>query len=190
MQEPWFDPWVRKIPWRRTWEPTRVLLPGESHGQSSLAGCSSQGRTQSDMTEATKQQLHVGRYSGSKGSKQAFTGGLLCHIQHLPWKDMSGIACWLPQKDETWSTAEVVRQSRPTSCPQILENSDYCLNPLSFYSLLCSILWHTATADIIVTPCHITPCSTTYVGFYSSFIEYLIKLNPDTKEPLQETVTS
>ena len=26
---PWFDPWVRKIPWRREWLPT----PGESHGQ-------------------------------------------------------------------------------------------------------------------------------------------------------------
>ena len=26
-----FDPWVRKIPWRRTWQPTLVFLPGESH---------------------------------------------------------------------------------------------------------------------------------------------------------------
>ena len=24
------DPWVRKIPWRRKWQPTSVLLPGES----------------------------------------------------------------------------------------------------------------------------------------------------------------
>ena len=28
-----FDPWVRKIPWRRKWQPTPVLLPGESHGE-------------------------------------------------------------------------------------------------------------------------------------------------------------
>ena len=35
-----FDPWVRKIPWRRKWQPTLVLLPGESHGQRSLAGYS------------------------------------------------------------------------------------------------------------------------------------------------------
>ena len=28
-----FDPWVRKIPWRRAWQPTPVFLPGESHGQ-------------------------------------------------------------------------------------------------------------------------------------------------------------
>ena len=33
-----FDPWVRKIPWRRAWQPTPVFLPGESHGQRSLAG--------------------------------------------------------------------------------------------------------------------------------------------------------
>ena len=33
-----FDPWVRKIPWRRRWLPTPVFLPGESHGQRSLAG--------------------------------------------------------------------------------------------------------------------------------------------------------
>ena len=30
-------PWVRKIPWRRVWQPTPVLLPGESQGQRSLA---------------------------------------------------------------------------------------------------------------------------------------------------------
>ena len=33
-----FNPWVGKIPWRRTWQPTPVFLPGESHGQRSLAG--------------------------------------------------------------------------------------------------------------------------------------------------------
>ena len=36
----WFDPWVVKIPWRRAWQPTPVFLPGESHGQRSLAGYS------------------------------------------------------------------------------------------------------------------------------------------------------
>ena len=36
-----FDPWV---PWRRKWQPTPVFLPGESHGQRSLAGYSSWGR--------------------------------------------------------------------------------------------------------------------------------------------------
>ena len=30
-----FNPWVRKIPWRREWQPTPVFLPGEFHGQRS-----------------------------------------------------------------------------------------------------------------------------------------------------------
>ena len=33
-----FNPWVRKIIWRRAWQPTPVFLPGESHGQRSLVG--------------------------------------------------------------------------------------------------------------------------------------------------------
>ena len=37
-RRPRFDPWVRKIPWRRAWQPSPVFLPGESHGQRSLAG--------------------------------------------------------------------------------------------------------------------------------------------------------
>ena len=35
-----FDPWVRKIPWRREWQPTPVFLPGKFHGRKSLAGFS------------------------------------------------------------------------------------------------------------------------------------------------------
>ena len=33
-----FDPWVRKMPWSRAWQPTLVFLPGGSHGQRSLVG--------------------------------------------------------------------------------------------------------------------------------------------------------
>ena len=39
--------------WRRTWQPTPVLLPRESHGRRGLVGCSSWGHTESDTTEAT-----------------------------------------------------------------------------------------------------------------------------------------
>ena len=38
-----FDPWVGKNPWRRARQPTPVFLPGESHGQRSLADYSLQG---------------------------------------------------------------------------------------------------------------------------------------------------
>ena len=37
-RRPGFNPWVRNIPWREESQPTPVFLPGESHGQRSLAG--------------------------------------------------------------------------------------------------------------------------------------------------------
>ena len=46
-----FDPWVRKIPWRKTWQPTPVFLPGKCHGQRSQVGYSPWGRQESDVTE-------------------------------------------------------------------------------------------------------------------------------------------
>ena len=33
-----FDPWVRKIPWCKKWQPTPISFPGESHGQRRLGG--------------------------------------------------------------------------------------------------------------------------------------------------------
>ena len=50
-RRPRFHPWVRKIPWRRKWQPTPVFLPGECYGQRSLAGYSSWGRKELDTTE-------------------------------------------------------------------------------------------------------------------------------------------
>ena len=44
-----FDPWIGKIPWRRKWQPTPVFLPGESHGQRSLACYSPWGSKEWDM---------------------------------------------------------------------------------------------------------------------------------------------
>ena len=40
---PGFDTWVGKIPWRRKWQPTPVLLPGKFHGQRILVGYSQWG---------------------------------------------------------------------------------------------------------------------------------------------------
>ena len=42
---------VSHILWRRTWQPTPVFLPGESHGQRSLAGYSLCSCKESDTTE-------------------------------------------------------------------------------------------------------------------------------------------
>ena len=49
--DPSFDPWVRKIPWRRKRQPIPVFLPGEFHGQRSLVGYSSWDCKELDTTE-------------------------------------------------------------------------------------------------------------------------------------------
>ena len=46
---PRFNPWVGKIPWRRKWQPTPVLLPGKFHGWRNLVGYSPWGHKESDF---------------------------------------------------------------------------------------------------------------------------------------------
>ena len=60
----WFNPWIRKIPWRRAWQATPVFLPGESHGQRCLAGYGPQGCKESDMTEAPEH-AHISKFTQS-----------------------------------------------------------------------------------------------------------------------------
>ena len=62
-----FDPWVRKIPWRRAWQPTSVVLPGEWHGQRSLVVYSPGGCKESTGWKqlSTHHQGYLGIPSGS-----------------------------------------------------------------------------------------------------------------------------
>ena len=53
-----FNPWVRKIPWRRKRQPTPVFLPGKYHGQRSLVGYRPWGRKELDMTERLSVWMH------------------------------------------------------------------------------------------------------------------------------------
>ena len=52
-----WETWVQKVPglgrfpWRREWQPTPIFLPGEFHGQRSLAGYCSLGHKELAMTE-------------------------------------------------------------------------------------------------------------------------------------------
>ena len=60
-QRPRFDPWVRKIPWRRKWQPTPVFLPGHSHRKGNLAGYSLWGhKEQVTNTHTNTGHLMVG----------------------------------------------------------------------------------------------------------------------------------
>ena len=46
-----FYPRVKKITWRRKWQPTPVFLPGKLHGWRILVAYSPRGHKESDMTE-------------------------------------------------------------------------------------------------------------------------------------------
>ena len=52
-------PRSERFSWSRKWQPTQVFLPGEFHGQRSLAGCSPWGRKESDMTVQRDEGLKI-----------------------------------------------------------------------------------------------------------------------------------
>ena len=54
--------------WRRQWHPTLVLLPGKSHGQRSLVGCSPWGHKESDMTEQLPFHFSLSRTGEGNGN--------------------------------------------------------------------------------------------------------------------------
>ena len=58
-----FNPWVRKIPWSRKWQPTPVFLPGKSHGQRNLVGYSPWGHKDLDMTDHAHTHTYTHTYS-------------------------------------------------------------------------------------------------------------------------------
>ena len=94
------DPWVGKIPWRREWLPTPVLLPGDFHGQTSLAGpwgC----RVRHDWATNTSSCVHSPPISGlhAQGSGQVsfhwptLTAKVTKYSVFKKW--LSGLhACW------------------------------------------------------------------------------------------------
>ena len=81
------DPWVGKIPWRRKWQSTPVVLPGKFHGQRSLAGYSPWACKESGMTEQLSLTL-VGCYSRSSSRPTK--------IKMHPWRVQGGggMALW------------------------------------------------------------------------------------------------
>ena len=74
-----FDPWVKKIPWRRVWQPTPVFLPGESHGQRSLAGYSPWGRKELDTTEAPEHACALA----------LVPWGIYCKMEKRSWRGLT-----------------------------------------------------------------------------------------------------
>ena len=114
--------------WRRKWQPTPVLLPGNSHGRRSLVGCSPRGREESDMTEW----LHFGFSLSCIGEGNG--NPLQCSCLENPWDG----GAW-------WAAVCGVAQSR-TQLKQLSSSSRTYLKP---FSQLCvssihrQLLWET-----------------------------------------------
>ena len=70
---------------RRQWHPTPVLLPGKTHGQRTLVGCSPGGREESDTTEQLHFHFSLSRTGEGNGNP------LQCSCLENP---RDGGACW------------------------------------------------------------------------------------------------
>ena len=89
-RRPGFNSWVRKIPWRRKWQPTLVFLLGESHGQRSLAGYSLWGCkswTRLSVSKHTAPQVKGFPHSSvGKECLQCRSPGFESCVRKIPWR--------------------------------------------------------------------------------------------------------
>ena len=96
-----FNPWVRKIPWRRKWRLTPVFLPGKFNGQRSLVGYSPWGRKELDMTKHTV--IHL--LSSFQNSGSVASSSLLPVLLSLvPFKTISLLSLWCDLRREPMET--------------------------------------------------------------------------------------
>ena len=115
------NPWVRKIPWKRAWQPTPVFLPGGSHGQRSPLGYGPRGHEESGMTEVAV--LASAHWRGpcrvyflssndcTYNAQAHFPNWLLCtgvwcgmHVSCRMWGYLAllrGLPRWLSDKEST-----------------------------------------------------------------------------------------
>ena len=89
-----YDPWVRKIPWRR--QPTPVFLPGKFHGQRSLVGYSPWGRKESNISEWLTSSLLSGQ-GHVKGPVKRWTywNSNMFYFCYISWNVLGKFGNWL-----------------------------------------------------------------------------------------------
>ena len=98
----WFISWGSGVNQRRQRQPTPVLLPGKSHEQRSLVGCSPRGQEESDMTEQLHFHFSLSSIGGGNGNPlqssclenhaRGEPGGLLSMGSHRVGHDWSNLA--------------------------------------------------------------------------------------------------
>ena len=79
-----FNPGVKKIPWRRKWQPTPMFLLGKSHGQRSQVGYSPWGHKSVGHNWATEH-AHTGTMSKGRRMLQFQKGHLLRDVHKGQW---------------------------------------------------------------------------------------------------------
>ena len=112
--------------WRRQWQPTPVLLPGKSHGQRSLVGCSLWGRYELDMTERLHFHFSLSRIGEGNGNP------LQCSCLENP---RDGGAYWAAVYGVAQSRTRLKRlssssSSRPHNLPNLLKIQEPEKQPL------------------------------------------------------------
>ena len=98
-----FNPWVRKVPWRRKWQPTAVFLPGKSYGQRNLVGYSPWGHKQLDTTEPAHTHMRIWHLPAERLIENEILRMRSFHIenptpQHKPPHFPPKITLWSPGK--------------------------------------------------------------------------------------------
>ena len=121
-----FDPWVRKIPWRK-WQPTSVFLPGKLHRQRSLAA-SLGACIELDMTEHASPRLSP--WPSSLRYSDNLTGHLVCrHLETHVWN------VWLWAFDGGWPHFGIKPYPTWATYPEFIrfDPNDFLLSlPISF----------------------------------------------------------
>ena len=113
--------------WRRQWHPTPVLLPGKSHGQRSLVGCSPWGRWGLDTTE----RLHFHFSLSCTGERNGNPLQYYClenpRDRGAWWAAVCGVAqSWTRLKQLSSSSSSMLyaeTESRSLSLPSFLLNN-------------------------------------------------------------------
>ena len=101
------NPWVRKIPWRRKWLPTPVLLPGKSRGQRSLMGYSPGSCKELDMMESA----HTHMFFLAKNVHK-YPGFSVFSLEQL----LSAIWAFIPRPHPPSPT---IKLSHSSACPWV-----------------------------------------------------------------------
>ena len=115
------NPWVRRIPWKRTWQSTPVFLPEKVHGPKNLVDYSPWGHKESDTTETVHKHRSMRVFAGSI-MWQGRQSGLFLRLTLV---DLIFHVCHLVGKDSFSQSGRPVLpcQSSQTPCPsQWLQN--------------------------------------------------------------------